>query len=47
MTTKGLSGWWWNHVYVSRGATKLVKKNKKVRSKLLVNYCNDYWDVIL
>ena len=47
MTTKGLSGWWWNHVYVSRGATKLVKKNKKVRSKLLVNYWDDYWDVIL
>jgi hypothetical protein len=45
MTKKGLSAWWWNHVYVSGGATKLVKKNKKVRSKILTNYCKDYWDV--
>jgi len=45
MTKKGLSAWWWNHVYVSGGATKLVKKNKKVRSKIMTNYCKDYWDV--
>jgi hypothetical protein len=32
-------------VYVSGGATKLVKKNKKVRSKTLTNYCKYYWDI--
>ncbi len=28
MLFKNLSGWWWNHVYLSGGINKFVLKNK-------------------
>ena len=45
MTNRRLSPWWRNFVYVSSGSTKILKKNKKVHSKILTNYCKDYWDI--
>ncbi len=44
MIRKGLSAWWWNHVYLSGTAYKLVKKKRKPSSKHLVNYSKQYFD---
>ncbi len=33
MLSKKLSGWWWNHVYLTGGISKFVMKIKTIKSR--------------